>query len=137
MSSDEIPEDALEETFLAGTGPGGQHANTSETGVQLRVTLSKLGLHPRVLNRLKHIAGSKVTKDRSEIIITCKSSRSRADNRTEARQRLADMIAKAHVQPKKRKKTKPSYSARQKRMDRKTVRGRKKALRSKPDVPPR
>ncbi|NNC47478.1 MAG: aminoacyl-tRNA hydrolase [Sphingomonas sp.] len=137
MSPDQIPEDALDETFLAGTGPGGQHANTSETGVQLRVTLSQLGLHPRVLNRLKHIAGSKVTKDRSEIIITCKASRSRADNRAEARQRLAEMIAKAHVQPKKRKKTKPSWSAKQKRMDKKTVRGRKKALRAKPEVPPR
>lgn len=133
MSPDELNEDALEETFLAGTGPGGQHANTSETGVQLRVTLAELGLHPRVLNRLRHIAGSKVTKDRKEIIITCKSSRSRADNRDEARQRLVDMIERAHVQPKKRKKTKPSYGARQRRMDKKTKRGQKKALRGKVD----
>ncbi|WP_265529015.1 alternative ribosome rescue aminoacyl-tRNA hydrolase ArfB [Sphingomicrobium marinum] len=133
MSPDDLPEDALEETFLAGTGPGGQHANTSETGVQLRVTLAALDLHPRVLNRLRHIAGSKVTKDRNEIIITCKASRSRADNRAEARQRLVDMIERAHVQPKKRKKTKPSYGARQRRMDKKTKRGQKKALRGKVD----
>ena len=133
MSPDDLNDEAFEETFLAGTGPGGQHANTSETGVQLRVTLAELGLHPRVLNRLRHIAGSKVTKDRKEIIITCKSSRSRADNRAEARQRLVDMIERAHVQPKKRKKTKPSYGARQRRMDKKKKRGQKKALRGKVD----
>lgn len=133
MSPDEvrIPEEALSETFLAGTGPGGQHANTSETGVQLRVRLEALGLHPRVLNRLRHIAGSKVTKDRSDIIITCKASRSQDANREEARARLAAMIAKAHVAPKKRKKTKPSRAAKARRVDAKVKRGQTKKLRGK------
>lgn len=135
MSPDQvtIPEEALEETFLAGTGPGGQHANTSETGVQLRVTLSALGLAPRVLNRLRHIAGSKVTKDRKEIIITCKASRSQDSNREEARGRLAELIAKAHLEPKRRKKTRPSKSARAKRTDKKVQRGQVKKLRGKVD----
>ena len=133
MSPDDvrIPEDALDETFLAASGPGGQHANTSETGVQLRVDLMALDLHPRVLNRLRHIAGSKVTKDRREIIITAKGSRSRKGNREEARARLAAMIAKAHVRPKTRKKTKVSWTQKQKRVDRKVKRGQKKAMRGK------
>ncbi|WP_260482445.1 alternative ribosome rescue aminoacyl-tRNA hydrolase ArfB [Sphingomicrobium flavum] len=132
-ASPEIPEEALEETFLAGTGPGGQHANTSETGVQLRVDLAALGLAPRVLNRLRHIAGSKVTKDRGEIIITCKASRSQDSNRAEARARLAELIAKAHLEPKKRKKTRPSLSAKRKRVESKVKRGQKKKLRGKVD----
>ncbi|MCM8557506.1 alternative ribosome rescue aminoacyl-tRNA hydrolase ArfB [Sphingomicrobium sediminis] len=136
MSPEEvdIPEEALDETFLAGSSPGGQHANTSETGVQLRVDLMALGLNGRVLNRLRHLAGSKVTKDRKELIITAKGSRSRKGNREEARTRLAELIAKAHLVPKKRKKTKPSWSAKQKRVDRKVKRGQKKALRGKVDL---
>ncbi|WP_343343562.1 alternative ribosome rescue aminoacyl-tRNA hydrolase ArfB [Sphingomicrobium sp. XHP0239] len=129
-----IPDEALEETFLAASGPGGQHANTTETGVQLRVDLMALGLHGRVLNRLRHLAGSKVTKDRRELILTAKGSRSRKDNRDAVRARLAELIAKAHVQPKKRKKTKPSWSAKQKRVDTKVKRGRKKELRGKVDL---
>ena len=129
----EIPEEALEESYLAASGPGGQHANTTETGVQLRVDLQALGLPGRALNRLRHLAGSKVTKDRREMVITAKGSRSREDNRREARARLAELIAKAHVEPKKRKKTKPSWSAKQKRVDRKVKRGQKKALRGKVD----
>ena len=128
-----IPEEALEETFLAASGPGGQHANTSETGVQLRVDLMALGLDGRVLNRLRHLAGSRVTKDRSALILTAKGSRSRKDNRDAVRARLAELIAKAHVAPKKRKKTKPSWSAKQKRVDKKVKRGQKKALRGKVD----
>ena len=128
-----IPEEALEETFLAASGPGGQHANTSETGVQLRVDLMALGLHGRVLNRLRHLAGSKVTKDRRELILTAKGSRSRKDNRDAVRLRLAELIAKAHVQPKKRKATKVSWTQKQKRVDRKVKRGQKKALRGKVD----
>lgn len=136
MSPDDvvIPDEALEETFLAASGPGGQHANTTETGVQLRVDLMALGLHGRVLNRLRHLAGSKVTKDRRELILTAKGSRSRKDNREAVRARLAELIAKAHVQPKKRKKTKPSWSAKQKRVDTKVKRGRKKELRGKVDL---
>ena len=127
----DIPDEALEETFLAATGPGGQNVNKNATACQLRVDLVALGLHPRVLNRLRHIAGSKVTKDRKEIILTARSHRSREANREEARNRLAEMIAKAHVQPKKRKKTRVSKSQKAKRVDRKVKRGQKKALRGK------
>ena len=128
-----IPEEAHDGTFLAASGPGGQHANTTETGVQLRVDLHALGLDGRVLNRLRHLGGSRVTKDRSALVLTAKGSRSRKDNRDAARARLAELIAKAHVAPKKRKKTKPSWSAKQKRVDHKVKRGQKKVLRGKVD----
>ena len=129
----QIPEEALEESYLAASGPGGQHANTTETGVQMRVDLHALGLSGRVLNRLRHIAGSKVTKDRAALVITAKGSRSREDNRREARSRLAEMIAKAHVEPKRRRKTKPSRAAKARRTDSKVKRGAVKKMRGKVD----
>lgn len=135
MSPDEvsIPEEALSESFLAATGPGGQNVNKVATACQLRVELGALGLAPRVLNRLRHIAGSKVTKDRAALVLTARSHRSREANREEARSRLAEMIAKAHVVPKARKKTKPSRSAKAKRTDSKVRRGAVKKMRGRVD----
>jgi ribosome-associated protein len=125
-----IPDEALSESFLAATGPGGQNVNKVATACQLRVDVYKLGLAPDVYQRLKAIAGSKLTTG-GELIITARRYRSQEGNRADARARLAQMIAQAHMAPKKRKATRPSKAAKAKRVDGKKQRSAVKAGRGK------
>lgn len=125
-----LPEDALEERFLAATGPGGQNVNKVATAVQIRVDVFALRLVPSVYARLKTLAGSKWTND-GEIVLTARSFRTQEGNRADARARLAEMIAKAHVAPVRRIKTKPSKAAKEKRLTGKIIRGDVKKGRGK------
>jgi ribosome-associated protein len=125
-----IPEDALSERFLAATGPGGQNVNKVATACQLRVDLFKLGLSPDAYERLKVIAGSRMTTS-GELIITARNYRTQEANRKDARRRLAEMIAEAHVVRAKRRPTKPSRAAKAKRLEAKKGRSVVKAGRGR------
>ena len=126
----ELPEDALEERFLAASGPGGQNVNKVATACQLRCDVFRLGLAPDVYARLKTLAGSRMTAA-GEIVLTARKYRTQEANREDARARLAEMIAKAHVKPVKRVRTRPSRAAKAKRVDAKKQRGTVKAGRGK------
>jgi ribosome-associated protein len=126
----QIPEDALSETFLAATGPGGQNVNKVATAVQLRANVFALGLSPDAYERLKTIAGSRMTIG-GELLITARRFRTQDANRQDARRRLAEMIAAAHIVQAKRRPTRPSKAAKAKRIDKKTQRGAVKKGRGK------
>ena len=125
-----LPEEALSETFLAATGPGGQNVNKVATACQLRADLFKLGLAPEVYERLKTIAGSRMTGG-GELLITARRFRTQEANRADARRRLAEMIAAAHIAPRKRKATRPSKAATAKRVENKRQRSGIKQARGK------
>jgi ribosome-associated protein len=90
----------------------------------------RLGLSPEVYARLKTLAGSRMTAA-GEIVITARTFRSQEANREEARARLADLIARAHVREAKRIKTRPSRAAKARRVDAKKQRANVKQGRGK------
>lgn len=126
----DVPEDALEERFLASTGPGGQNVNKVATACQLRVDVFRLGLSPESRRRLKVAAGSKMTAG-GELVITARRYRTQEANRQDARARLADLLAEAEKREARRVKTKPSKAAKARRVDAKKGRSVVKAGRGK------
>jgi ribosome-associated protein len=126
----DLPEDLLEETFLASTGPGGQNVNKVATACQLRVDVYALGLEPYAFRQLKVLAGSKMTMA-GELIVTARRHRSREANREDARARIIDLIDRAHIRQARRIATKPSRNAKAKRVDAKKGRATVKKNRGK------
>lgn len=131
MAIEEAIEAAIvEEKFLAATGPGGQNVNKVATAVQLRVDVFRLGLPPFAWQKLKALAGTRLTAA-GELLITARRFRTQEANRDDARARLAELIAEAHVRQPKRVRTKPSKAAKARRVDEKKGRGAVKAGRGK------
>ena len=126
----DLPEEALSESFIAASGPGGQNVNKVATAVQLRCDVFRLLLAPAVFQRLKTLAGSRMTSG-GEIVITARRFRTQEANRHDARARLADLLARAHERQEKRVRTKPTRAAKARRVDEKKGRGAIKAGRSK------
>ncbi|WP_395618860.1 alternative ribosome rescue aminoacyl-tRNA hydrolase ArfB [Sphingorhabdus sp.] len=126
----DLPEDLLEETFLASTGPGGQNVNKVATACQLRVDVYALGLQPYAFRQLKVLAGSKMTIS-GELIVTARSHRTREANRQDARARVIELIDRAHIRQPRRVATKPSKAAKARRVDAKKGRSTVKKNRGK------
>ena len=119
-----------EESFLAGSGPGGQNANKVATEVQLRVNAYKLRLPPQVFARLRQLAGSKLTAS-GDILITAREHRTQDANRQAAREKLEALLEEAHRQPKKRARSRINRVGKVQRLKEKKARGEVKAKRGK------
>lgn len=119
------------ESFLAGSGPGGQNANKVATEVELRVNIYALRLSPPVFARLRELAGSRIAGN-GDLIVTSKAHRTQDANRQDARLKLAALLDDAQVQPKRRAKTRLNRVGKTERLKVKKVRGAVKANRGKP-----
>jgi ribosome-associated protein len=117
-----------EEKFIASSGPGGQNVNKVATSVQLRVDVFQIGMPPEAFERLKDIAGSKLTKG-GEIVLTANEYRTQEQNREAARDRLVALLNEALTPPKKRKKSRVNRVGKVKRLKAKKARGEVKANR--------
>ena len=126
-----IPEAELDESFIRASGPGGQNVNKVSSAVQLRFDVrASPSLPDDVAVRLMRLAGSRLTRD-GVIVITADRFRTQDRNRADARDRLQALVVAADVRPVKRKPTKPSKGAKERRLAGKAVRSGIKQGRNK------
>ena len=126
----QIDERELQIEFVRASGPGGQNVNKVATAVQLRFDVNASSLPDEVKARLIRLAGNRITSE-GALLIEAKRFRAQQQNREDGLQRFVELVRKALIPPKPRKRTKPTAASKVKRLKEKKVRGDVKRLRTK------
>ncbi|WP_091741156.1 alternative ribosome rescue aminoacyl-tRNA hydrolase ArfB [Phenylobacterium immobile] len=128
-----LADDEVQARFVRASGPGGQHVNKTSTAVELRFDVRGSPALPEpVRARLYKLAGSRLTQD-GVLVLLAENHRSQMLNRADALDRLIALIREAaKPPPPPRKKTKPTYASKLKRLDGKSKRAGVKSLRGRP-----
>jgi ribosome-associated protein len=125
-----IPDEELEWKFIRSSGPGGQNVNKVASAVQLRFLLPQNTSLPAAARaRLRRLAGQRLVDD-GTILLSARTERSQEQNRRAALERLADLVRAALIEPKIRKKTRPTRASKERRIDTKKRRAGTKRERS-------
>jgi ribosome-associated protein len=125
-----IPDEELEWKFIRSSGPGGQNVNKVASAVQLRFLLPQnTSLPAAVRARLRRLVGQRLVDD-GTILLSARNERSQEQNRRAALERLADLVRAALIEPKIRKKTRPTRASKERRIDTKRRRAGTKLERS-------
>ena len=128
----ELDENELSFSFIRASGPGGQNVNKVSSAVQMRFDARASPSLPNTVSvRLQKLAGARLTLD-GVIVITASRFRTQERNRADAIDRLTALIAKAAVEPVKRRPTRPTKAAKERRLQTKARRADVKSGRSRP-----
>ncbi len=120
-------------SFVRSSGSGGQNVNKVSSKVELRWPIEQsVFVSPAFKNRFRQLYQNQINQ-LGELILTCQVSRNQSDNVSEVFKKLTKMIKAAMMVPKPRVLTKPTYSAKRKRLTEKNKQGEKKLLRRKPN----
>ncbi len=125
-----IPVDEIEFIAVRAQGPGGQNVNKVSSAVQLRFDIRRSSLPDPIKQRLLQRADQRLNDD-GVIVIKAQTSRSQERNRAEALSRLQRLVDAASVEPKVRRKTRPTLASKRRRLQAKGVRSEVKSLRAK------
>ena len=121
-----IPRSELEVRMSRAGGPGGQHVNTSSTRVAVTWNVkASTAISPEQRTAIFSAIGSKIT-DSGTVRVVARDTRSQKQNWMLAEERLAEMICKALIPRRPRKRTKPTKSAVERRLDSKKLQSKKK-----------
>jgi len=123
-----IDERDIQEEFIRASGPGGQHVNKVSTAVQLRFDIHRASLPEDALERLKHLAGKRLTEE-GILLIQAQRFRAQERNRQDALERLIELLRQSLKRPRARRRTRPSLAAKRRRLNQKRHRSRIKTLR--------